>query len=82
MDKSTLQKIFNGTLKSSLIHEAVLFVENTSGDFSESFGYGGRDIDTPMLMASITKMLTTACVLKLCEERQMSLENKISLYFY
>jgi CubicO group peptidase (beta-lactamase class C family) len=73
--------LFDGITKSSQIHEAVLFVENFNGDFSEGFGYGGRDLDTPMIMASITKMFTTACVLKLCEERQISLNNKIARYF-
>jgi len=77
----TFLKSFDTVTASKNIHEAVLFVENSAGDFSESFGYGGRDIDTPMLTASITKMFTTACVLKLCEERQISLDDKIALYF-
>lgn len=32
-------------------------------------------------MASITKMFTTACVLKLCENEQLSLDDKLPLYF-
>ncbi len=74
-----LRKAFAAATKSNSIHEAVLFAE--SDDFSASFGYGGRDIDSPMLMASITKMFTTACVLKLCEEKRMSLDDKLTLYF-
>ena len=81
MDRKSIQKIFDGTTKSSQIHEAILFVENSNGSFSEGFGYGGRDLDTSMIIASITKMFTTACVLKLCEEGQISLKDKIALYF-
>ncbi len=64
-----------------MIREAVLYVESTDGVFSERLGYGGRDIDTPMLLASITKMFTTVCVLKLCEEKRMSLDDQLTLYF-
>ncbi len=76
-----LQKAFAAATKSSLVHEAVLFAESTNGDFSKDFSYGGRDIDTPMLMASITKMFTTACVLKLCDENRMALNDKLTMYF-
>lgn len=76
-----LQKVFASTTKSAKIHEAVLFAESSGNDFSVNFSYGGRDIDTPMLMASITKMFTTACVLKLCDEKRMSLDDKLTLYF-
>lgn len=81
MNKQSLQKSFDAATKSKQIYEAVLFVENSAGDFSECFGYGERDIDTPMIMASITKMFTTACVLKICENKQLTLDDKIALYF-
>jgi CubicO group peptidase (beta-lactamase class C family) len=81
METLVIKKAFTAATKPNNIHEAVLFVESTKGDFSERHGYGGRDIDTPMIMASITKMFTTACVLKLCEEKRMSLDDKLPLYF-
>ena len=81
MNRESLQKLFNGVTKSALIYEAVLIVENSVGDFSENFGYGERDINTPMLIASITKMFTTACVLKLCEDEKLLLEDKLTQYF-
>ncbi len=81
MENQAMMKAFAAATKHAYIQEAVLFAENSKGDFSERIGYGGRDIDTPMLIASITKMFTTACVLKLCEENQMSLSDKLTLYF-
>lgn len=77
----TLDKIFNKSIASSQVHEGVLLVENTKGDFSYSKGYGGKDINSPLLMASITKLFTTTCILALLEQKRLSLSNKISEYF-
>lgn len=77
----TLDKIFNKTIASSQIHECVLLVENTSGDFSYSNGFGGKNINSPLLMASITKLFTTTCILALQEQERLFLSNKISDYF-
>ncbi|GAL86349.1 beta-lactamase [Sporocytophaga myxococcoides] len=76
-----MEKVFNKTISSPKIHEAVLYIENSLGDFSENYGYGGRDINSPMIAASITKMFTTACILKLYELGKLSLSDKISNYF-
>ncbi len=81
MNRQSWQRAFDAATRSKLIHEAVLMVENSPGDFSESFGYGGRDVDSPMIMASVTKMFTTACVLKICEDGRLSLDDKIAPYF-
>ncbi|WP_339315299.1 serine hydrolase domain-containing protein [Paenibacillus sp. FSL R10-2734] len=77
----TIEKIFNKATHSKQIHEGVLFVENTDGDFSYSKGYGGKNIDSPMLMASITKLFTTTCILALLEMGKLSLEDRLSKYF-
>ena len=77
---SSIEKRFDSVVAGRNIYEAVLFVENTAGDFSESYGYGVRDIDSPLFTASITKIFTTACVLKLYEDGLLTLDNKISLY--
>ena len=74
-----VEKIFNKLKVSPNIHEAVLYIENTKGDFSQSYGHGGRDINSPMIMASITKMFTTTCLLKLCEQKKLSLDDKINI---
>ena len=77
---SSIEKRFDSVVAGRNIYEAVLFVENTAGDFSESYGYGRRDIDSPLFTASITKIFTTACVLKLYEDGLLTLDDKISLY--
>ena len=41
----------------NLIHEAFLLVENTKGDFSQSFGYGVKDVDSSYIMASSSKFV-------------------------
>ncbi|WP_202623864.1 serine hydrolase domain-containing protein [Sporotomaculum syntrophicum] len=76
-----LERIFNKTAGSNQIYEAVLFVQNTGGDFSYSKGHGGRDIDSPLLMASITKLFTTSCILALQEQGRLSLDDGIAKYF-
>ncbi len=75
------ERVFHKATATNDIYEAVLFVENANGDFSYSQGYGGKDIDSPMLMASITKMFTTACILALQEQGKLSLDDKIANYF-
>lgn len=62
------------------IHESILFVENKNGDFSYSKEYGSKNIDTPFLMASITKLCTTACVFMLVEHGKLSLNDPLSKY--
>ncbi|WP_047986403.1 serine hydrolase domain-containing protein [Ornithinibacillus californiensis] len=81
METEKIEKRFSRVIKSKHIHESVLFVENTKGDFSYAKDYGGKSIDTPLLMASITKLFTTTCVLKLLEQSKVSLDDKIVNYF-
>lgn len=84
MNTNILQKLersFNKMIASNQIHEAVVFVENTDGEFSFSKGYGSMDIDSPLLMASITKLFTTTCILVLNEQGRLSLDDKILKYF-
>lgn len=79
MDTRKIEKLFNQVTKGKNIFEGAILIENSSGDFSYSTCYE-RDLDTPMLMASITKLLTTTCVLALVEEGRLSLQDKISQY--
>lgn len=76
-----IEKIFYKVIKSNQIQEAVLLVENTKGDFSYSKGYGDKNIDSPLLMASITKLFTTTCILALLERDKLSLKDKITKFF-
>ncbi|MDI6876312.1 MAG: serine hydrolase domain-containing protein [Methanomicrobiales archaeon] len=84
MEISRTQKIehvFDRFRNSNPVHEGVLFVESTDGDFSYSRGCGGRDLDSPLLMASVTKLFTTACILALREQGRLSLDDTVANYF-
>lgn len=75
------EHIFNKITKSNQIHEAIFFVENANDDFAWSKGYGGKELDSSMLMASITKLFTTTCVLILQQQGKLSLDDKLGKYF-
>lgn len=79
MDTTKVEKLFNRLTASEKIHEGVLLIENCTGDFSFSKAYK-RDLDTPMLMASITKLFTTTCIFALIQEGKLGLQDKISDY--
>lgn len=80
MNADKLGKIFDRTTKSQKIHTAAVLVENTAGDIRWKKGYGGKDIDSPIIIASITKLFMTTCILVLIEQGKLSLEDKISKY--
>ena len=62
------------------IFEAALYVENDSGDYSEALAYN-KNIDTPTIIASISKMFTTAIVLKLIDAEIISFDTKLADFF-
>ena len=79
-NKEVIEKKFNSVTRSKKIHEAVLFVENTKGDFSVSCGYGGRDEHSPFFIASVSKLFVTSCILILQEQQKLSLDDLIGNY--
>jgi CubicO group peptidase (beta-lactamase class C family) len=79
--KQFIEKTFAGTTKLKQIHEAILFVENSNGDFSHHISYGNKELSSPFLAASVTKLFTTACILVLSEQGSISLEDKLAKYF-
>jgi CubicO group peptidase (beta-lactamase class C family) len=81
MNRQIIQKLFDSATASPQVYEACLLVENSRGDFCESFGYGGYDTVSPMIVASITKLFTTTCILKLCEQKRLSFEDTVSRFF-
>ena len=81
METKKIEKIFNQAIKSKQLHECVLFIENSNGDFSYKNDYGDKHVDSPLLMASITKLFTTACILILREQGKLSLDDEITEYF-
>lgn len=75
-----IEKAFRSTVSKRYVREAVLLAENTKGDFSASYGYGGKGIDSPLIMASTAKLLTTACILSLWEQGRLSLDDRAAEY--
>lgn len=73
-------KVFQKIVASRQIHECICLIENGKGDYRWSRGYGGRELETPFLMASITKLFTTACIIKLLEDSRLKLTDKVSEY--
>lgn len=78
--KQKFTSVFERVCKNKQIHEAVLLIENSQGDFSYANSYGEKDIDTPLLMASITKLFITTCMLILKEQGKLSLDDKLTKY--
>jgi len=80
-NKEIVEKNFNRLTSSKQVHEAVLLAENSSGEFSANFGYGGKTIDTPINSASVGKLFTTACIMMLQDQNKLSLEDKVVEHF-
>ena len=80
IQKQIVGKIFGNLTNKKQIHESVLLVENSNGDVSYSFEYGGKNIDTPFFIASITKLFTTTCIYILREQGKLSLDDEITRY--
>ena len=76
-----IEQEFSRLTQSKLVHEAVLLVENTAGDFRVEKGYGGRDAHAPLFAASVAKLFVTTCVLRFQEEGKLRLSDKLSDYF-
>ena len=75
------EQIFNKTVASRQVHECVCYIESAAGDYSWSKSYGDKSSEAPLLMASITKLFTTACIIKLIESSKLKLTDKIEQYF-
>ncbi len=75
--EKTYDKVFNSFLKKKDVFEGVLYIENSAGDHCYSRATDGLDIDSPMVIASITKLFTSACIFMLCEQGKLSLEDKV-----
>ncbi|MDF2989199.1 MAG: hypothetical protein K0R50_4709 [Eubacterium sp.] len=76
-----LDELFRKLIKSPMIHECTMYVENGNGDFVWSKGYGGRTIDSMMNLTSVSKLFTTTCVIKLLQQEKLTLDHKLSKFF-
>lgn len=81
MNTEKFKSIFKRMTKSKNIYEATLLIENGDGSFSFNENYGDKDIDSPIIIASITKILTASCILILKEKGCLSLTDKVVDYF-
>ena len=77
-ERARFEKVFQRAIRSRHIHEAALLVEDGAGAFSVDCGYGGKDVQSPFVMASVAKLLVTACVLILLEQGRLKLDAPLS----
>lgn len=70
METEKFRSIFKKMTNLKRIHEATLLIENGDGTFGYSANYGDKTLDSPIIIVSITKMITTACVLILEENNK------------
>lgn len=75
-----LEKVFDKTVASKQVHECICYIESEAGDISWSKGYGGKEQESPFLVASITKLFTTTCIIKLLESSKLKLSDKLVKY--
>ncbi len=76
-----INQVFDDFTRSDKIHEAVLLVEDSKGRFSHHCSFGSLGPDSPIFLASNTKQFTTAVLLILAGQGQLSLDDPLSRYF-
>ncbi len=81
MTIKNFEKIFDKAMASAKAHECIAYIESSNGNFSWNKGYGGKGLDTSIIMASVSKLFTTACILAMQDQAKISLEDKITKYF-
>ena len=79
-DESKLNRVLEKTIDNKNIFGAVVNIESVDNNFSWIKSAGNLDKDSQYAIASITKMYTTAVILRLRLEGALLLENKISEY--
>lgn len=78
--ENKLEKVFNSFINNKQIYIAQCYVQNSEGSFSWEKACGDRNIDSPFVIASITKMFTTSCIFILEGNNKLSLDDKIEKY--
>lgn len=79
MDFTGCEKVLERVYRTNRLHEAIVLIENESGEISWSKGYS-RTVDSLFNLASITKLFVTTVVLQLVEQGKLDLNDKISRY--
>lgn len=85
--KNQLDSLFRTTTQTNGIHSAAAVVESLDGSFSWRQAYGQADpsgrtmqVDTPFNIASVTKLLIAAAILRLSEEGRLDLDHPMVDY--
>lgn len=74
-------KVFKRMTNKKQIKEAVLLVEHINGATLFNKGFGGKDINSPIIIASITKLFTAACIYILRDQGKINLNDRLTSYF-
>ncbi|MFW5713617.1 MAG: serine hydrolase domain-containing protein [Brevefilum sp.] len=82
-----LEEHFENLIKNQAVKSAVLGVDSLDGDFTWAGAHGPVNLDgepmqpdTPIWMASVTKLYIASTILKLFEDGQIDIDAKMSAY--
>ena len=81
MKTKSYDALFDKYTQEKNIYESIVLVGKGTGETIFSKAYGGKDIDSPIIAASITKMFTAACIFILIQHGYMTLNDNL-LNFY
>ena len=80
LNKTQLNQVVEKMVKSTKVFGATLCVENGDGSISWNGAAGNMQPNDKYFIASVTKLYVSAVVLRLIEERRLSLEDTICNY--
>lgn len=81
MKTKSYDDLFDAYVQEKKIYESVVLIKKGTGETIFSKAYGGKDIDSPIIAASITKMFTAACVFILMQQGYMSLHDNLQNFY-
>ncbi|GAA0725146.1 hypothetical protein GCM10008905_20000 [Clostridium malenominatum] len=76
-----LDKVLNKTIDNKKVFGSIVDIESTDGEFSWIKSAGNMNTDTQYAIASITKMYTTAVIIKLIEQGRLTLSHTMDKFF-
>lgn len=80
MNEKLLNDVINKIADNKRIFSTVLCIENNDGSFSWIGAAGNMQKNSRFFIASVTKLYITAIIMRLIEENQIELNEKISKY--
>lgn len=81
LKQETLNKIVTGTIKNKNIHGSVFYIESGDKSFNMFSASGNISPESRYYIASINKLMISFITLRLCQDKVINLEDKISKYF-